>query len=304
MARRQLVMALAKVIIAAAWADHDLSNDEINNLKQLLLRLRVGTGNEGQLTASESAEIDIYMAAPVGAEERARLVQDLADQLNGPNDRQLAIAALDELFGADGVIAPEERAVAKEIQSALQQVDMNIFARLGRMVGGAVGASRDPQRREALIGDFLRNRIYFGVRQRLKLQPDAELGISDDEARRLALAGGLLAYIAAVDKQIAENERETIEQVLQKSWGISVTASALVAEVALSEAARSIDFFQLTNEFRTTAPREQRLRFLDAAFAVAAADGIVSSEESAEISRIAQSIGLTHGEFVAAKVKG
>jgi uncharacterized tellurite resistance protein B-like protein len=226
-------MALAKVIIAAAWADHDLSNDEINNLKQLLLRLRVGTGKEGQLTTSESAEIDIYMAAPVGAEERARLVQDLAAQLDGPNDRLLAVTALDELFRADGVIAPEERAVAEEIKAALQQVDMNIFARLGRMVGGAVSANRDPQRREALIDDFLKNRIYFAVRQRLKLQPDAALGIADDEARLLALSGGLLAYIANVDKKIADAERSAIEQALQTSWGISPIAATLVAEVAL-----------------------------------------------------------------------
>jgi uncharacterized tellurite resistance protein B-like protein len=304
MARRALVMALAKVIIAAAWADHDLSNDEVNSLKQLLLRLRVGTGAEGHLTVSETAEVDIYLAAPVGEAERARLVQELAAQLHGPGERTLAFEALDELFRADGVITPQERAVAEEIHAALGQVDMNIFARLGRVVGGALGAdkARVP-RREDMIDDFLKNRIYFAVRQRLSLQPDAALGLGDAEARMLCLAGGLLAHIAAADATIAAAERSAIEQALVASWGITPTGAALVAEVALSEAARSIDVFQLTNELRTTASRELRLGFLDAAFAVAAADGKVSAEESAEISRMAQGIGLVHAEFVAAKLR-
>ncbi len=304
MARRALVMALAKVIIAAAWADHDLSNDEVNSLKQLLLRLRVGTGAEERLTVSESAEVDVYLAAPVGDAERSRLVQELAAQLHGLGERSMALEALDELFRADGVITPQERAVAEEIHAAMAQVDMGIFARLGRVIGGALGAdkARGP-RREDLIDDFLKNKIYFAVRQRLNLEPDASLGLGDDEARRLCLVGGLLAYIAAADSTIAAAERTAIEQALIASWGITPIAAALVAEVALAEAARSLDFFQLTNELRTTASRELRLGFLDAAFAVAAADGKISNEESTEISRMAQGIGLVHEEFVAAKLR-
>jgi prephenate dehydrogenase len=38
MAKSKAVMALAKVMIAAAWADGSINNDEINSLKDLLFQ--------------------------------------------------------------------------------------------------------------------------------------------------------------------------------------------------------------------------------------------------------------------------
>lgn len=303
MAHHALVMALAKVIIAAAWADGHLAEDEVNHLKRLLLRMpSLGSGPEGRLTTEEWAELDIYLHSPVGTAERGRLIAELSAVLSSRNDREIALRAIEELVAADRVVTPEEQAALAEIRRALENADLGFFAQLGRLFRGPFSTAPGPNR-ELMRDDFLKNRIYFAVRQRLNPQPETELGVTDDEARLLCLAGGLLAHIAAADATIAAVERETIEQLLQDTWHITPIAAALVAETALSEVARSIDFFQLTNEFRTSAPRDLRLRFLDAAFAVAAADGRISSEESAEISRIAQSVGLIQEEFVAAKMR-
>jgi uncharacterized tellurite resistance protein B-like protein len=237
----------------------------------------------------------------VAADERARLVESLAATLVGPGDRALALAALDQMLRADRVITVEERAVAAEIRTALQRVDLGMLAQIGRLLRGSVRAGVVGPNREQYLGEFLNNRIYYAVRQRLGKAPEDDLGIPADEAHTLALAGGLLARVARVDNTVTDAEFARMAELLQAGWGISRERATLVAEVALAESAADLDYFRLCKEFAASASVDDRARFLDALFAVAAADGTISSEESAEISRITASINLTHSHFVAAK---
>jgi uncharacterized tellurite resistance protein B-like protein len=300
MPKNPLTMALAKVIIAAAWADGHLASDEVNSLKNILAELgQTGGSGEMALTANEWAELEIYLHSPVEADERVRLVDDLATALRGPGDRALALAALDQVLRADRVITGEERAVADQIHAALQRVDLGLLSQIGRLLRGAI-RSRGPNR-EQYLEEFLNNRIYYAVRQRLGKPPEDDLGIPADEAHTLALAGGLLARVARVDNVVTETEFARMVDSLESGWGISHARAALVAEVALAESAADLDYFRLTKEFAAAASIEERSRFIDALFAVAAADGAISSDESAEISRITASINLTHDHFVAAK---
>jgi uncharacterized tellurite resistance protein B-like protein len=302
MPKNILAMALAKVIIAAAWADGHLASDEVNSLKNILAELgQTGGSGEKAMTVNEWAELEIYLHSPVAAEERARLVGDLAAALIGPGDRALALAALDQMLRADRVITVEERAVATEIRVALERVDLGLLAQIGRLLRGSLHRRAAGPNREQYLGEFLSNRIYYAVRQRLGKAPEDDLGIPADEAHTLALAGGLLARVARVDSTVTDAEFTRMAESLESGWGISRERAALVAEVALAETAADLDYFRLTKEFADSASEDDRARFLDALFAVAAADGAISSEESAEISRITASINLTHGHFVAAK---
>ncbi len=300
MPKNPLTMALAKVIIAAAWADGHLASDEVNSLKNILAELgQTGGSGEMALTANEWAELEIYLHSPVDAEERARLVDVLAAALRGPGDRALVLVALDQVLRADRVITGEERAVADQIRAALERVDLGLIAQIGRLLRGPARTHRP--NREQYLDEFLTNRIYYAVRRRLGKAPEDDLGIPADEAHTLALAGGLLARVARVDSVVTDAEFARMAEMLESGWGISRERAALVAEVALAKSAADLDYFRLTKEFAASASAEGRVRFLDALFAVAAADGEISGEESAEISRITASINLTHDHFVAAK---
>ena len=48
----------------------------------------------------------------------------------------------------------------------------------------------------------------------------------------------------------------------------------------------------MTREYRAVSTREQRAGLVDALYAVAAADGTISSEESAEIVKVADELGF------------
>lgn len=303
MAKNPLAMSLAKVVIAAAWADGDLAADEVNSLKNLLAEAGSGAGGELDLTMQDWAELDIYLYSPVGAEERRRLVEELAANLRGPQDRKMAFEALDRLVDADRVTTDEERQVADEIRAALARADAGPLNAFGSLLRRRFGVEAPGPNREKFLEEFLSNRVYYAVRVRLGKAPEEELGISADEARKLALAGGILATVARADRLVSDAERERIVAVLEQSWGLSHDRAVLVAEAALEESKANLDPYTLTYAYAQSASVEERVGFLDALFAVAAADGEISSQESAEISRITIAIRLEQRHFAAAKRK-
>ncbi|MEN9938956.1 MAG: hypothetical protein RLZZ387_5535 [Chloroflexota bacterium] len=297
MSDRNVILALARVVVAAAWADGKLTSEEIDSLKDLLFQLpHVGPARGVELPAKDWQALEIYMHAPVDAPERARLVAQLQDALRSPADRALALEVLDALARADGAVSDEERAVLAEIRSALEAVDLGLVARIARMVRGPVrrhaAAVADAPNRDAELDDFVKNRVYFQVRRRL---PPGALGpeLSDDALRKLSLAGGLMARVASVDSAVTDTESGAIEEALRGAWGITAEASAAVADAAVSAVAAGLDYFRLTRSFFEATDDAERTRFLDVLFAVARADGAVSAEETAEIRRIAQSLNLS-----------
>jgi len=296
---KHLIMTLAKVVIAAAWADGDISHDEINCLKDLLFQVR-------GLDAREWASLDIYIDSPVGPEERDRLLHDLKGLLRSPKERQLALQALDEMVRADGVITESEQQVVEEIKATIESASVGIFSGVGKLVSGALErrskALSEAPNRERNFDEFVRNKVLYSVRQRLA-QGDLELDIPEQDLKKLSLAGGLMARVANVDRQTTSGEFEAMVEAMQHGWNITPDAAALVAEVALSEVSLEVDYFRLTREFFTFTTQEDRIQLLDVLFAVAAADGGISSAETAEIRTISNGLKLTHKQFINAKLK-
>ena len=93
MSRPNLILTLAKVIIAAAWADGEIDNHEINNLKDLLFHLP-------NITGREWGTLEMYIEAPVGAGERTRLVKQLQSELRSTADQQFALEAITAMIEA------------------------------------------------------------------------------------------------------------------------------------------------------------------------------------------------------------
>ena len=307
MSDRNLILTLAKVIIAAAWVDGKITFEEINSLKDLLFRLPyAGYKQHSRITSREWAMLELYMQSPVGVEERARLVEQLQSALRTPRDRTLALSALEDLVQADGVITDDELAVVEEIKSAIDAVGLGIIAQLGRLIQGPVQrrseAMANVPSRELYLEDFVKNRIFYAVRQRLNLGERA-LNIPETDLRKLSLAGGLMARVAHVDQEVAETEFDAMVHSLQAGWDITQDAAAVVAEVAVSEAGADLDYFRLTREFFASTTETERTRFLEVLFALARADGQVSYKENEEIRRIASSLNLTRRQFVDAKMR-
>ena len=299
MPKTNLIMPLAKVIVAAAWADGEITNEEVNSLKDLLFHLP-------EMTANDWVYLEIYLDDPVNQAERERLVEELQSALATPADRQLALSTLEAMIGADGQVTDQERQVVVEIQAALQGSNVNLVGQLGRLVRGPVQRRSDAvagaPNREQYLQDYLKNRIYYKVRLRVEID-ETVFDIPEIELRKLSLAGGLMARVAYVDRQVTEAEIDAITTALVERWGLSRQHAALVAEEAISEIAKDLDYYRLSRRFFELTREEERQRFLDVLFAVANADGFVSNDEIEEIRAVSISIKLTHKQFITAKTR-
>jgi uncharacterized tellurite resistance protein B-like protein len=307
MSERDVILKLARVIIGAAWADGEITNDEINSLKDLLFRLpQIGNGKSAQLSGQEWARLEMYIETPVGADERARLVADLHDALQFPEQKALVLQALENMIEADGVISDSEREVVNEIVEALNTTEKGFFSGLQRLVGGAVQrrseAVANAPNREEYFDDFIKNKVYYSIQQRLS-SGGLAVEIPDEELRLLSLAGGLMAKIAHIDRQVTDEEFKTIAGSIRDNWQVSDEAATFVAEIAVSAVDVTYDPFRMMRELAGLTTEDQRRRFLAALFAVANADGEISFDETEEIRLMAKGLNLTHRDFIDAKLE-
>ncbi len=117
-------------------------------------------------------------------------------------------------------------------------------------------------------------------------------------ARHLAGFAYVLARVAHADFDVAPEEADEMRRVVAELGGIDAGEVDLVVEIAKSQARLlgATENYVVTREFRRFATRAQRVRLLECIFAVAAADGTISAEESAEIMAIAEELGFTRAE--------
>jgi uncharacterized tellurite resistance protein B-like protein len=295
-----MILALGKVLIAAAWADHELALEEVNSLKDLLFALR-------GLSAAQWAELEIYLHAPVSPTERQQLLEELQRQIRSEADRQLALTSLQEMVEADGKIPDEEAVVFDQIREAIEDADTGVFGMIGGLLKGAVSrrsqAALSFPDRESQLDDFIHNRVFYSVRRRLNLgEAPISDAIEEDELRTLSLAGGLMARIAQLDREVTDGELKAMASALRASWDLDEEAAAFVVDVAVTEASAELDNYRLARTFFEHTTLEQRIQFVEALFQVAAADGQASHEEIETIRRIARTLKLSHRQFINAKL--
>ena len=259
MPRSSVIKTLAKVMIATAWVDGGISNEELNSLKDVLFQLP-------EMTASDWAELEIYLDSPIGEAERTRLVADLQDVLQNSSDKAMALSAIDAMVKADGKLTEKEIAVAQEVKSVVREANVGVFGRLGSLlVDRRTEAFANAPNRELYLDDYEKNKIFYSISRRLELDENS-IAIPEKELRKLSLAGGLMARVAYVDREVNEGEFDSMVAAIQKHWGLSDVEAALVAEVAVSEISKELDYYRLSRGFFEKTTEQERVHFLDALF--------------------------------------
>jgi uncharacterized tellurite resistance protein B-like protein len=301
---KNLVMTLAKVLIAAAWVDGEVTEEEANSAKDLLFYLPQTAGMKNmKLTAQEFSLLEMYVDSPVDDAERARLVADLQAAVKSSEDKQFVVSMLKQLLEADGEVTDEETAVLAEIETAVDEVNTGAFSSLSNLFGGAVNRRSEvanAPNRELYFEDFVKNRIFYFVKQRLNGQ---DFDLDEADLRKYSLAGGLLAKVAQMDHQVTDEEFAAMASALQDKWGVDKETAVFITEVAVAEVTAAQDVFRMYREFCAMTTEDERVRFVEALFAVAAADGDVSFDETEEIRNIARGLNLYHHQFIEAKQK-
>ena len=298
MSSNTFIMDLSKLLIAAAWVDGELANEEVNALKDLLFNIPDITGEEWKY-------LEIYMDSPVTSEEREELLTRVLAGITSKEDKTLVMETLTRLFQADGIVSDEESEVLREIREMIDKAHTGIFSRMSKMLNASVKKRKQTSsaatQRESRIDDFIMNTVYYQLESE-RSEKGIEINLPEQQVRKLCFAAGLLARIAAVDSGISEQERNTIKSVLSNEWGLSGEEAELVTEISCQRTLKGLDYYRTTRGFFDCTNYDERKAFLKCLFTIANASEMTSYEEVEEIRRIAISLKLPHKEFIEAKL--
>ena len=128
--------------------------------------------------------------------------------------------------------------------------------------------------------------------------------LPEDRASHLTAFAYILGRIAHADSVFSEEETRKMQDIVRDLGHLPEAQAVLVVEIAKSQVRLfgGTDNFLVTRRFKEMSTREQRTELLDCIFAVSAADESISALEEGQAGQIAKELGLTHDEFVDARL--
>jgi uncharacterized tellurite resistance protein B-like protein len=293
MGRRERHTALLKLLVAMAWADGAVQASELNFIKRLVLRF----GLDDDIWT----ELEPYLEEPVEEAERQALARAVLDHLRLPGARSEVVGMLETMAGADDAVTPEEKQALAEIREVLESGESSgLLGGLKRLFAGHAGA-RASEHLGRDVDTYLHNKVLYRMRRRLK-QREAQVEADDRQLSFWALFGGLLGRVVAADGDVHEEELAALRRVLAARSDLEPEHQELVASVVGEESLKGLDRYRLVQGFLELSSPEERRRLVSCLFDVATADGDLPGSEHEEIRGIAYGLGLSHREFIDAKV--
>ncbi len=278
-------LALLKVLLAAAWADSKLTQSEINYIKSLAQKFR--------LTDEDWLELQPHLEDPPSDDEVKGLFDDLLSRIATPFGRNQVVQYLEEMMRADDQITADEHDFLEHYTMLLNQASTSELL-LGRMKAlfskSKASAALD-------LDEFFRNKILYKLRRRIgtdRITP---------EMRRICLLGGLMGIVAQADGEIDPRELDEIRMQLRMQDNFDPESLEILMSIIEEESVRGLDRASLISEYASNAAFDERVELLDLLFAVAAADQALTFAELEELRGISAALGLSHRQYIDAKVR-
>lgn len=121
---------------------------------------------------------------------------------------------------------------------------------------------------------------------------------------RLQLATAvLLVEVMRAEPTLGQNERVAVVAALRRTFGLAEDELARLVELAEQAARTASDFHQFTSVINDRFDQPQKIRIVEYMWQVAYADGHLDAHENHLISRVAGLLHVTHGEYIAAKLR-
>ncbi len=113
----------------------------------------------------------------------------------------------------------------------------------------------------------------------------------------------LLFDVMRSDDNISDAERTQTLATLRKRFALSDEALAQLMAQAEQTAMRENDYFSFTSLMNDRFTHDQKIQVVEFMWQVAYADGTLDPNEQHLISKIAGLLYVTHGEYIAAKMR-
>ena len=124
-------------------------------------------------------------------------------------------------------------------------------------------------------------------------------GLPEEEANYLALFSYLMARVAYADLQTSEEELKQMKEILAEKSQLSSEKIEIVISLVKerSELSGGTDNYLVARDFYEISSKSQREELLRCLFLVSSADDSITSDEEAELRKIAQELKLSDAAF-------
>lgn len=123
-----------------------------------------------------------------------------------------------------------------------------------------------------------------------------------EHALQLATAV-LLIEVMRAEPKIDVTERHAVVAALRQKFALSADELARLVALAEHTATRAPDYHAFTSSINEHFTQEQKIRVVEAMWQVAYADAHLDAHENHVISKVAGLLHVTHGEYIAAKMR-
>jgi len=254
MPSHSLKFKLAKVLIAAAWADGRLANEELNALKDLLFGIP-------EITPEDWKKLMLYMESPVDSDESHKLLDDLMVEVKGRKDREYIFDTLNQMVASDGEISVEEQEFVNEVHEAMDAKTGGFFKSLKHRMKTAVRRhGKAGTEREQHVDDYTNNEVYHHL---VYVQKKAsEVRLPEDNLRRMCLSAGFMAWVLHSDLIIDDEDSHAILAALMDDWHIRQHEASIVADAACERIVKGVDFNRLCRTYHESVEPEEAERLV------------------------------------------
>ena len=136
----------------------------------------------------------------------------------------------------------------------------------------------------------------------LTAAPGLQSATERDHALRLAIAV-LLIEVMRADPVIQPAERATVLATLAGKFSFADDELARLTELAEQTAQSAYDYHRFTSSINDNFTHTQKILMIENMWQVAYADANLNAHENQLISKVAGLLHVTHGEYIAAKMR-
>ena len=135
------------------------------------------------------------------------------------------------------------------------------------------------------------------------ISPPTDATVMPPEHRLHLATAVLLVEVMRAEPALGADERLAVVRALRRSFTLAEDEVARLVELAEHTARSASDFHQFTSVINGEFDQDQKARIVEYMWQVAYADGHLDAHENHLISKVAGLLHVTHGEYIAAKLR-
>ncbi len=125
-----------------------------------------------------------------------------------------------------------------------------------------------------------------------------------ERARAVQLAAAvLLVEVVRAEASMDEAERTAMVNALRSKFALADDELERLLELAVTTSKTAYDYQRFTGSLNEHFTQDQKIQLVEAMWQVAYADAHIDANENHTISKVAGLLHVTHGEYIAAKMR-